>query len=73
MFNNVGDCFRVFLIPGSANEDYFKLSTDPDIQQVWRDRIQPYLQSYQESGWKEDEAIVARDNFASQITRSGIM
>ena len=38
--------FRVVVLPNSADEDFFKYSTDPIIQKIYEERIKPYLQDY---------------------------
>ena len=38
--------FRVVVLPNSADEDFFKYSTDPIIQKIYEERIRPYLQDY---------------------------
>ena len=38
--------FKVVVLPYSADEDFFKYSTDPIIQKIYEERIKPYLQEY---------------------------
>ena len=38
--------FRVVILPNSADEDFFKYSTDPIVQKIYEERIKPYLQEY---------------------------
>ena len=35
--------YRVLVTVGTSLEDFFKLSRDPIIQDVWSNRIQPYI------------------------------
>ena len=35
--------YKIVIISGSAQEDYFKLSVDPVKQKAWTERIEPYL------------------------------
>ncbi len=63
--------FRVFVVPGTANEDYFKSSADPYVKIIWKDRIQPFLQTYQDSGWTAEQSLFKGENLAAQITTTG--
>ena len=35
--------YKIAIISGSAQEDYFKLSADPVKQKAWTERIKPFL------------------------------
>ncbi len=35
--------YKIVLLARSSHEDFFKNSIDPDLQQAWKTRIQPYL------------------------------
>ena len=35
--------FRVVVLPNSADEDFFRYSTDPIIQKIYEERIKPFL------------------------------
>ena len=38
--------YRIGLMPGTIQEDFFKLSPDPMLQQAFKERIEPYLEDY---------------------------
>jgi hypothetical protein len=38
--------YRLYVSPGSANEDDFKYSTNPVTQEAWTRKIKPYLEEY---------------------------
>ena len=38
--------FQIAINPKSADEDAFRLSTDPVWMEAWNDRIKPYLEDY---------------------------
>ena len=38
---------KIALLPGSAEEDEFRYSTDPLMQRAWTERIEPYLDEFQ--------------------------
>ena len=38
--------YRIALIGGTSQEDYFKLSSDPIVQQAYYERIEPYLEEF---------------------------
>ena len=40
--------FRLALTPKASYEDDFKYSTDPLWQKIYKERIEPYLQEYDE-------------------------
>lgn len=37
---------KIALLPGSAEEDEFRYSTDPLMQRAWTERIEPYLDEF---------------------------
>jgi hypothetical protein len=37
---------KLYVLPGGAMEDSFKLSTDPDWQKAWNEKIEPTLEEY---------------------------
>ena len=41
--------YRIGLMPGTIQEDFFKLSPDPMLQQAFKERIEPYLEDYPSS------------------------
>ena len=50
-FNNLRDLlkntdYNIAIIPGSISEAIFKDSLDPNYQEAWKDRIEPYLEDY---------------------------
>ena len=40
--------FRLGLIPSTSYEDNFKYSNDPLLRRIYKERIQPHLQEYQD-------------------------
>jgi hypothetical protein len=38
--------YQLYVLPGGAMEDSFKLSTDPDWQKAWNEKIEPTLEEY---------------------------
>ena len=38
--------FQVAIVPGSSDEDFFKLSFNPVHQRAWKERIEPNLEAY---------------------------
>ena len=40
--------YKIGVMPGYYNEEFFKTSSDPIIQRAWIERIQPYLDDYDE-------------------------
>ncbi len=68
-----GFIFRIFVMPGTANEEYYKSSTDPIMKVIWKERIEPYLQSYHESKWKGDQAILKDESLAFHVAQSGAL
>ena len=38
--------FKIAVMPGSGQEDAFKLSKDPIWQEAWTERLEPYLEFY---------------------------
>ena len=40
--------FRLALIPSTSYEDNFKYSNDPLLRRIYKERIQPHLQEYQD-------------------------
>jgi hypothetical protein len=38
--------YRMYLSPGSAEEDSFKLATDPIWQKMWTEKILPYMDEF---------------------------
>jgi hypothetical protein len=50
-FNSIAEMvktndYRLYIIPGSAYVDTFKLSTDPDWKKTWTEKIEPFLEEY---------------------------
>ena len=55
--------YKIAIISGSAQEDYFKLSADPVKQKAWTERIEPYLNYFgQYSGTPKSRFNEARFN-----------
>ena len=40
--------FQIAIVPGSSDEDMFKLSLNPIYQRAWKERIEPNMEEYQE-------------------------
>ena len=38
--------YRIGLIGGTSQEDYFKLSLDPIMQEAYNERIEPFLEEF---------------------------
>jgi hypothetical protein len=38
--------YRLYVQPGTSHEDAFKLSTDPDWEKAWTQKIEPFLAEY---------------------------
>ena len=38
--------FQIAIVPGSGDEDFFKLSLNPIHQTAWKERIEPNLEEY---------------------------
>ena len=38
--------YRIGLIGGTSQEDYFKLSSDPFMQKAYNERIEPFLEEF---------------------------
>jgi hypothetical protein len=49
--------YRLYVKPGSAHEDAFKLSTDPDWQKAWTEMIHPFLEEYKNYNGTTEQAI----------------
>ena len=43
--------FQVAIVPGTSDEDLFKLSLNPIYQRAWKERIEPNLEEYKEYGY----------------------
>jgi hypothetical protein len=54
--------YRLYVAPGTANEDDFKYSTDPVMQEAWTKKIEPYLEEYKViKGYKKVIELVRND------------
>ena len=72
-FNNIRELvdqstFVISLFPGSSYMDSFKFSEDPDWQRAWEQRLEPYLDNYEDTSRMinyplEDSNIALYDNF----------
>ena len=40
--------FQIAIVPGSSDEDMFKLSLNPIYQRAWKERIEPNMEEYEE-------------------------
>lgn len=40
--------FQIAIVPGSSDEDMFKLSLNPVYQRAWKERIEPNMEEYKE-------------------------
>jgi hypothetical protein len=50
--------YRLYVWPGSSNEDDFKYSTNPVKQEAWTRKIEPYLEEYKaNTGYKRIELV----------------
>jgi hypothetical protein len=56
--------YRLALMPGSAYEDAFKFSNDPLWQQVYEERIKPYLEEYMKYGVDTTQLAMKGDDTA---------
>ena len=61
--------YRIGLVGGTSQEDYFKLSLDPIVQQAYKERIEPYLEEFAPfySNYNglllKDESLAVYDDF----------
>jgi hypothetical protein len=51
--------YRLFVEPGTYQEDSFKLSTDPDWKKAWTEKIEPYLEEYKGIKGDKEEILFA--------------
>jgi hypothetical protein len=49
--------YRLYVSPGSANEDDFKYSRDTVKQEAWTKKIEPYLEEYKAYMFKRIELV----------------
>jgi hypothetical protein len=38
--------YRLYVQHGTAQEDTFKMSTDPDWKKAWNEKIEPFMEEY---------------------------
>ena len=72
-FNNIKELvdqstFVISLFPGSSYMDAFKFSEDPDWQRAWKQRLEPYLDNYEDTSRMinyplQDSNVALYDNF----------
>ena len=72
-FNNIRELvdqstFVISLFPGSSYMDAFKFSEDPDWQRAWKERLEPYLDNYDDTSRMinyplQDSNIALYDDF----------
>jgi hypothetical protein len=56
------DAYRLYVNPGTSNEDAFKLSADPVWQRAWTEKIEPYLEEYKMNKGYKKIALAKRDH-----------
>ena len=54
--------FNIGVAAGSAMEDIFKFSNDPDFQRAYKERIEPYLDRYKPYGRKLNDLLLDGKN-----------
>jgi hypothetical protein len=55
--------YRLYIEPGTSSMDAFKLSTDPDWQKAWTEKIEPYLEEYKSiKGTKKAIELAIKSN-----------
>ena len=61
--------YRITMLRGTIQEDYFKASSDPVLKQAYIERIEPYLEEYfpfsadMEALLLKDESLAVYQNF----------
>ena len=53
---------NIGLAPGTANEDIFKFSNDPEFQRAYKERIEPYLDRYKPYGRNLNDLLLDGKN-----------
>ena len=59
--------YQIVLLPGSSNEDYFRMSEDEILQKAWKQRIEPNLDEYKKYGLSKLVEILDRNDMDSTL------
>ena len=64
--------FQIAIVPGSSDEDMFKLSLNPIYQRAWKERIEPNMEEYKEYDYTNIIQILRNDqSMAVVISAAG--
>ena len=60
--------YRIGLMPGSSQESYFKTSTDPFVQEAYSERIEPYLDEFDQFSKNLIDLLLSDETLAIYIS-----
>ena len=64
--------FQIAIVPGSSDEDMFKLSLNPIYQRAWKEKIEPNMEEYKEYDYTNIIQILRNDqSMAVVISAAG--